>query len=313
MRFTLANTAIFRGVGLHSGRTVTAKVLPAMPGTKIVFERVDTALGTGRIPARYDMVSDTQLCTKLENAHGVSVGTVEHLMAALAGSGVADARVVLDGPEVPIMDGSARAFVEGFQKAGLVATGETPQAIEVLKPVEVMRDGRRAALLPSEGASGLSIRFLIDFADRAIGHQEIEIGMAGTVFAEELAECRTFGHLAEVEQLRQLGLARGGSLENAIVVDRGRVLNPTGLRRQDEFVRHKALDAIGDLALAGAPIHGVYEGERAGHEMTNLLLRALFDDPESWRLHRDAEGAMRLPARGITHRRSADRPSRVAV
>ncbi|MEL7173035.1 MAG: UDP-3-O-acyl-N-acetylglucosamine deacetylase, partial [Pseudomonadota bacterium] len=163
MRFTLANTAVFKGVGLHSGRPVTAKVLPAMPGAGIVFERVDAALGTGRIPARYDLVRDTQLCTKLENEHGVSVGTVEHLMAALAGAGIADARIVLDGPEVPIMDGSAQRFIEGFQKAGLVATGTAPEVIEILKPVEVVRDGRRAALLPSDGAPGLAIRFQIEF------------------------------------------------------------------------------------------------------------------------------------------------------
>ncbi|MEO1274460.1 MAG: UDP-3-O-acyl-N-acetylglucosamine deacetylase [Pseudomonadota bacterium] len=313
MRFTLANTAVFKGVGLHSGRPVTAKVLPAMPGAGIVFERVDAALGTGRIPARYDLVRDTQLCTKLENEHGVSVGTVEHLMAALAGAGIADARIVLDGPEVPIMDGSAQRFIEGFQKAGLVATGTAPEVIEILKPVEVVRDGRRAALLPSDGAPGLAIRFQIEFADPAIGRQEIELGMAGPVFAEELADCRTFGHLAEVEHLRKLGLARGGSLENAVVVDKGRVLNPSGLRRVDEFVRHKALDAVGDLALAGAPIRGVYEGEKAGHEMTNLLLRALFDAPDAWRRARDVKGAMRLPARRAPRRRGDEAARSVAV
>ncbi|MEM7498385.1 MAG: UDP-3-O-acyl-N-acetylglucosamine deacetylase [Pseudomonadota bacterium] len=312
MRFTLANTAVFRGIGLHSGRTVTAKVVPAMPGTGIVFERTDTALGMGRIPARYDLVSDTQLCTRLENEHGVSLGTVEHLMAALAGSGIADVRVMVDGPEIPVMDGSARPFVDGFVNAGVVATGAAPDAIEILKPVEVVREDRRAALLPAEDTPGLGVRFEIDFADPAIGHQDIALDLAGTRFAEELSDCRTFGHLAEVEQLRRLGLARGGSLENAVVVDKGRVLNPHGLRRSDEFVRHKALDAVGDLALAGAPIHGIYEGTRAGHEMTNLLLRALFADPSAWCRRADPEGVMRLP-HTMPRRRAAAGERRLAV
>ncbi|MEM7497109.1 MAG: UDP-3-O-acyl-N-acetylglucosamine deacetylase [Pseudomonadota bacterium] len=312
MRFTLANTAVFRGVGLHSGRPVTAKVLPAMPGSGIVFERTDVALGTGRVPARYDLVDDTRLCTRLTNMHGISVGTVEHLMAALAGSGIADARIILDGPEVPIMDGSARSFIDGFLRAGVVATGTAPKAIKILRPIEVEGDGKRAALLPAEDTAGLTVRFAINFVDRAIGEQSVEMPLAGTTFAEELADCRTFGHLAEVEQLRRLGLALGGSLDNAIVVDRGRVLNPTGLRRRDEFVRHKALDAVGDLALAGAPINGVYVGDRAGHELTNALLRALFADPTAWTYAEDAEGSMRLP-NGPMRRRAAGIERRVAV
>lgn len=177
------------------------------------------------------------------------------------------------------MDGSARAFVESFIKAGIVDSGTPARAIRILEPVEVTKDGKTARLEP---ADCFSISFRIQFDDPAIGEQAETVELTGNAFAEELADCRTFGHLAEVEQLRKLGLARGGGLENAIVVDRGRVLNPGGLRREDEFVRHKILDAVGDLALAGAPIIGRYVGEKAGHEMTNLLLRELYARPEAW-------------------------------
>ncbi|MEM6676587.1 MAG: UDP-3-O-acyl-N-acetylglucosamine deacetylase [Pseudomonadota bacterium] len=297
MRFTLANTAEFTGVGLHSGRPVTARVLPAMPGVGIVFERTDAALGTGRVPARFDLVTDTRLCTRLENAHGVTVGTVEHLMAALAGCGIADARIVLDGPEVPIMDGSSRIFVQGFARAGVVATGPAPKRLRVLRKIEVVDGDKRASLLPAqEGQKGLTIRFSIDFDDPAIGRQSHALALTGSRFAEELADCRTFGHFSEVEQLRKLGLARGGSLENAIVVDKGRVMNPGGLRRRDEFVRHKILDAVGDLALAGMPITGVYEGVKAGHGLTNELLRALFAETDAWELVDEPSAVTALPA-----------------
>jgi UDP-3-O-[3-hydroxymyristoyl] N-acetylglucosamine deacetylase len=278
---------------MHGGQPATLRVEPAEPGDGVRFLRSDAPRGTGWVEARHDAVVDTRLCTKLANRHGVSVGTVEHLMAALSGCGVADATVVLDGPEVPIMDGSARAFVEGFAEAGLVATAPSRRAIRLLRTVGVEKDGKRAALEP---ASAFSLRFAIDFADPAIGRQDVDLAMTGNAFAEELADCRTFGHLAEVEQLRRLGLARGGSLENAIVVDRGRVLNPGGLRRWDEFVRHKALDAVGDLALAGAPILARFVGHKAGHEMTNLLLHALFAQPDAWDWVEAPADAMRLTA-----------------
>jgi UDP-3-O-[3-hydroxymyristoyl] N-acetylglucosamine deacetylase len=195
------------------------------------------------------------------------------------------------------MDGSSRAFVAGFAEVGLVRSGRMRRAIQIVEPVEVEADGRYAALFP---APAFSLRFEIAFDDPAIGRQEIDLAMSGDAFAEELAECRTFGQLAEVEQLRRIGLARGGSLENAIVIDRGRVLNVGGLRRADEFVRHKVLDAVGDLALAGAPIIGRYEGVKAGHEMTNRLLRALFDRPSAWRY-------VPLGAKGMTLGRGPDR------
>ncbi len=279
MRKTLRIAATFSGVGLHGGQPVQITVSPAQVYTGIVFNRTDVAPQTGRIPARYDLVSDTRLCTRLTNEHAVSVGTVEHIMAALAGCGITDAVVHLNGPEVPIMDGSSDLFVQAFLEAGITVISKTCRAIRVNAPVEVERDGKRAALLP---ASQFEMAFSISFADPAIGDQSKTMTLSGDAFVRELAECRTFGNLAEVEQLRQMGLARGGSLDNAIVIDRGRVLNSEGLRHADEFVRHKMLDAIGDLALAGAPIVARYEGERAGHEMTNLLLRALFADRSAW-------------------------------
>ncbi|MEM7211235.1 MAG: UDP-3-O-acyl-N-acetylglucosamine deacetylase [Pseudomonadota bacterium] len=279
MRRTLKSDADFAGVGLHGGLPVRMTVSSAPSGAGIAFLRVDVPIDQQTIPARYDLVTDTLLCTKLTNEHGVSVGTVEHIMAALAGCGINDAMIALDGPEVPIMDGSSAEFVEGLMKVGIVHQHGTLDAIRILRPVVVEDGDKRAALMP---ADQMEMDFRIAFDDAAIGHQEHSVTLMNGAFVSELSDCRTFGHLKEVEQLRSMGLARGGGLHNAIVVDSGRVLNPEGLRRPDEFVRHKMLDAVGDLALAGAPILGRYEGEKAGHGMTNQLLRALFDQPDAW-------------------------------
>lgn len=276
---TLSTSAEFTGTGLHGGRPVKMTVSPAAPGTGVVFVRVDAEPGQQTIPARYDLVTDTQLCTKLSNEYGVSVGTVEHVMAAIAGCGITDARIMLDGPEVPIMDGSSEPFVRGFANAGIVDHDDTVKAIRIIAPIVVEEDGKRAALVPSDR---MEMNYAISFEDEAIGDQQLGMKLANGAFVDELSDCRTFGHLREVEQLRSMGLAKGGGLHNAIVVDNGRVLNPEGLRRPDEFVRHKMLDAVGDLALAGAPIIGRYEGYKAGHGITNRLLRALFANPEAW-------------------------------
>ena len=276
---TVRAGVVFNGVGLHGGQAVTMQVAPAPAGHGILFRRTDLAPGAGDIPARWDLVVDTRLCTRLGNAHGASVGTVEHVMAALAGCGVTDALVTLAGPEVPIMDGSAAPFVTALLRAGIVETGRPCRAIRVREKVAIEQDGKRAELAP---ANRFEMEFAIEFDDPAIGAQRQAMALVNGAFVSELGDCRTFGHLGEVEQLRAMGLARGGSLQNAIVVDRGRVLNPEGLRRPDEFVRHKMLDAVGDLALAGAPIVGRYTAHRGGHEMTNRLLRALFARPDSW-------------------------------
>ncbi|PJA61069.1 MAG: UDP-3-O-[3-hydroxymyristoyl] N-acetylglucosamine deacetylase, partial [Rhodobacterales bacterium CG_4_9_14_3_um_filter_71_31] len=211
---------------------------------------------------------------------GVSVSTVEHVMAALAGCGVDNALIDIDGPEIPIMDGSAQVFVDAIQTAGLSFTDTPRRALRILSPVMVERGDARAELHP---ADAFAMDFSIAFDDAAIGRQRHAMTLGADGFARDLADCRTFTRLAEIEQLRAHGLALGGSLDNAVVVDGARVLNPGGLRRPDEFVRHKMLDAVGDLALAGAPIIGRYVGVKAGHALTNTLLRALFARPDAWR------------------------------
>jgi len=279
MRRTLRTAAEFRGIGLHTGAPVTATIRPAEAGAGLRFRRVDLAGADAWLEARHDAVTDTRLCTRIGDPAGASVGTVEHMMAALAGLGVHDATVEIDGPEAPVMDGSSAVFAARLAQIGFAEQDLPLCAIRIEKPVEVVDGDRVARLLPAER---FEMAFEISFADPAIGDQALELDLSGDSFQRELAECRTFGHLAEVDQLRKLGLGRGGGLDNTIVVDRGRVLNPGGLRRPDEFVRHKMLDAVGDLALAGAPIIGRYEGVRAGHEMTNRLLRALFATPAAF-------------------------------
>lgn len=273
MQATIAKAVAFTGQGVHGGQRAVATISPAEPGAGVVFIRSDITDRDNRIPARFDHVVDTRLCTLLSNESGVTVSTVEHLMAALAGLGVYNAVVEIDGPEVPIMDGSSKPFVAGLLNAGVVFQRAPQKAIRVLRDVAVEKDGKRAALAPCER---FEMRFEIDFADAAIGRQERSMTLVNGAFVEELCGARTFGRMADIEALRKLGLGRGASLDNAIAVDGAKVLNKGGLRYNDEFVRHKMLDAIGDLALAGAPIIGRYEGVRAGHEMTNLLLRELF-------------------------------------
>jgi len=255
-------------------------IRPAPAGAGVWFCRVDVSDRDQMIPARHDAVSDTRLCTVLTNPAGVSVSTVEHVMAALAGCGVDNALIDIDGPEIPIMDGSAQVFVDAIQTAGLAFTDTPRRALRILSPVMVERGDARAELHP---ADAFAMDFSIAFDDAAIGRQRHAMTLGADGFARDLADCRTFTRLAEIEQLRAHGLALGGSLDNAVVVDGARVLNPGGLRRPDEFVRHKMLDAVGDLALAGAPIIGRYVGDKAGHALTNTLLRALFARPDAWR------------------------------
>ena len=273
MQTTLKTEIQLVGTGLHSGRPARLVLHPAPAGHGIVFRRSDVADADPLIPARYDLVSDTMLNTRLTNAAGTGVATVEHLMAALAGCGVHNAQVEIDGPEVPIMDGSARRFVRAILTAGLEAQDAPLWAWRVTRPVVWEADGKHASLTPHDG---MSIDFGIAFDDPAIGCQALAFDMANGRFLRELADCRTFCRRAEVEAMQAHGLALGGSLDNAVVVDSGRVLNPGGFRRADECVRHKMLDALGDMALAGAPILGAYRGRRAGHGATNRLLRKLF-------------------------------------
>jgi UDP-3-O-[3-hydroxymyristoyl] N-acetylglucosamine deacetylase len=276
---TIRSSAVLRGVGLHSGTPVELHIRPAPAGHGVVFLRSDVTGADRRVPARWDAVSPSRLCTLVENADGVSVSTIEHLMAALAGCGLHNALIEIDGPEVPILDGSAEPFVAAIIAQGLRRVAAPLHAIRVLRPVEV-REGDAVARL--EPAAALQIDFSIDFDDAAIGRQEKRLHMANGAFVHELMDSRTFCRKADVEIMRANGLALGGSLENAVVVDGARVLSPGGLRHDDEAVRHKMLDAMGDLALAGAPILGRYTGIRAGHALTNRLLRAMMADPSAW-------------------------------
>ena len=296
MQTTLKREATLVGMGLHSGRPVRMVIRPATSGG-IRFRRIDVSDRDNVVPARWDLVTDTRLCTLLTNAAGVSVGTVEHVMAALAGTGVTHAIIDIDGPEVPIMDGSALRFVQAILRTGLKAVPGPLRAIRVLKPVADVQGDVMAELVPAET---LSIDFAIDFPDAAIGRQARRLEMENGAFVHELADCRTFCRRVEVETMQANGLALGGSLDNAVVVEGDRVLNPGGLRRSDEFVRHKMLDALGDLALAGAPILGAYRGVRAGHGATNRLLRRLFATQGAWEeVTLDAEAARHLPGAGV--------------
>ena len=277
---TLAGPAIFAGVGLHTGQHVRVAILPAAPGTGIVFIRTDLP-GQPHVPARAAHVVAARLNTRIGLDGQAMVATIEHLMAALAALGVDNALVELDGPEVPIMDGSAEPFVQMIDHAGRRRQEASRMVLEVLAPVEVTQGDKRAALTP---APRLELAFEIAFESPAIGRQSVDLTLDEASFRAELADCRTFGFLHEVEALRRAGLARGGSLDNAVVVDGDRVLNPEGLRRPDEFVRHKALDALGDLYLLGAPLAARFEGRYAGHALNNALARELLARPAAWRM-----------------------------
>jgi UDP-3-O-[3-hydroxymyristoyl] N-acetylglucosamine deacetylase len=278
-----------RGIGLHSGRRVAMSLLPAAPGTGIVFRRTDLGV---EIRAIWTNAVESARCTTLSDGGGTSVGTVEHLMAALAGAEIDNAVVELDGPEVPIMDGSAVPFVFLIECAGVVEQDTPRRAIEVLKLVSVVADGGMAALSPDHR---FSMSFEIDFESSLIRRQDMSVVVDPGTFKSELSRARTFGLLDEVARLRKAGLARGGSLDNVIVVSGDQVLNSGGLRYKDEFVRHKMLDAVGDLYLAGAPIIGHFRGVRSGHAHTRRLLAALFADPEAWSYTTPAPAFRPLP------------------
>ena len=281
---TIANAICCTGTGLHSGRKVNVGLHPAPSGTGIVFRRTDLAapLTSRDIPARFDSVVDTRLCTVLAAPGNpdIAIGTVEHLMAALAASAVSNIVVEVDSPELPVLDGSAEPWLFLLDCAGIVSQDAPRFEIEVLRPVRV-EEGEAFAELRPGSAGCLELSLAIDFDAPAIGRQSLALALRGDAF-REIARARTFAQAHEIAGLRAAGLARGGTLDNAVVVDGAAVLNPTGLRMKDEFVRHKLLDAVGDLALAGA-LRGRFIGYRSGHALNNRLLHALFADPANWR------------------------------
>lgn len=278
---TLKNSIYCSGTGLHGGAKVAMSLHPAAPDTGIVFRRSDIEGEKAVIQGRYDHVSDTRLCTTLSNEAGISVSTVEHLMAALAGCGLDNVIVEINGPEIPIMDGSSEPFVFLIDCAGVVAQAAPRRVIRVLKPVSV-EDG--ASTVQVEPWLGSSINIELDFDTAVIGRQSMFVDMLADSFREKLSRARTFGFLHEVEALQAAGLARGGSMENAVVISGDTVLNEGGLRFDDECARHKALDCVGDLYLAGAAIIGHFHGVRPGHAINNKLLRKLLADETAWEL-----------------------------
>ena len=279
MQTTIKKTIKLSGTGLHSGVSSNLVISPASAEYGIWFRRTDITDRDNLIPARYDAVSNTQLCTRISNSDDVEVSTIEHLMAALAGTGIHNAIIDVDGPEIPIMDGSSAPFVSAILKAVIQKLNSPIRVIRILQPVKVVVDDCEVSLSPSET---LKMDFEIDFEDEAIGHQEKKLNMANGSFVRELSNCRTFVRRSDVDHLQSMGLALGGSLDNAIVVDKDVVLNPEGYRRSDECVGHKMLDALGDLYLAGSPIIGYFYGNKSGHHLNNQLLRKLFSDKSNY-------------------------------
>lgn len=277
MQTTLSTDVIFKGIGLHSGQPVEMVVRPAHANSGISFHRIDLQ-SAPVLPARFDMVSDTRLCTKLGSGRN-SVGTIEHIMAALAGCGIHNAYITLNGPEVPIMDGSSAEFVAGILDAGIFELDAKIKVLKILKPMRFEDEGGYAELWP---CANPKISFEIEFDVPIIGRQSKNLSMANGSFIRELCNSRTFCKKVDVDYMQANGLGLGGSLENAVVVDDEKVLNPTGFRHSDECVRHKMLDALGDLYLAGGPILGHYVGHKAGHRITNKLLRVLLANQEAF-------------------------------
>jgi len=306
LQHTLEKSVSFYGVGLHSGTPVRLALHPAPAGYGIWLKRTDVSGAKAMIPASWDAVERGPLNTKLVNEAGVSVGTVEHVMAALAGAGLNNVLIEVDAPEMPILDGSAAPFLRGIVAAGLRAQAAPVRAIEILRPVRVKVGDAQAALLPEAAPKDgtgkhLVMEFHIDFPDPAIGRQSRVLDMCNGTFSRELSDARTFCRASDIEAMHENGLALGGSLDNAVVVDGEKVLTPGGLRHTDEPVRHKMLDALGDLFLAGAPILGRYVGHRAGHAVTNTLLRQLFATPDAYRIvDCDPVTAAALPGAGLT-------------
>lgn len=276
---TLRSEATLSGIGLHTNVQVNMKLRPAESGHGVVFVRTDMPAGENKIHARWDNVITTNLCTQIANECGAKVGTIEHLMSALRGLGIDNARIEIDGPEVPAMDGSAMLFVSMIEQAGIVAQDEPRRLIRILRKVNV-RDGEKSVTLKPEEAC--TFEGEIDFDHAIIGRQRLTTQLINGNFKHDIACARTFGFERDALWLRSQGLGLGASLDNVIVLNEHSILNNNGLRFHDEFIRHKLLDAIGDLYLAGGQILGRYSGERAGHEINNAALHELFSDPGNW-------------------------------
>ena len=278
---TLKEVVSTLGIGLHSGKKVAMTIRPAPANTGIVFRRTDLE-GCPEIALHPELVGETTLCTALIQEH-VKVATIEHLLSAMAGLGVDNAYVDLDAPEIPIMDGSSSPFLYLLLSVGLEEQNAAKRFIRIKDKIEYRRGDSWASLVPYHG---FKASFEINFNHPAVNAtgQEVEVDFTNQAYSSEIARARTFGFMRDIEMLRSMNLGLGGSLENAIVLDEFRVLNPEGLRYSDEFVRHKILDAVGDLYTLGHGIIGAYHGHKAGHAINNLLVRELLQQREAWEM-----------------------------
>jgi UDP-3-O-[3-hydroxymyristoyl] N-acetylglucosamine deacetylase len=276
---TLREPISFVGIGLHSGSKVSMTLRPAAENSGVVFVRKDAPLGQGEVPAIWYNVFETHMSTAITNEYGYSVNTIEHLMAAFRGCGIDNVEIELDGPEVPILDGSALPYCTIIETAGRQIQNAPRRAIWIRKPIAVHK-GEKYAILVPDNSSRITVE--IDFPGTMIGQQKRSIDLVNGSFSRELAAARTFGFKNDVESMLESGLALGGSLRNAILVDGERVVNPEGLRFTDEFVRHKMLDCLGDLSLVGMPIFGHYLAHKPGHDLNNSLIRKLYSERDSW-------------------------------
>jgi len=276
---TLVKSISYVGIGLHTGKKVKMIVKPAEENTGIVFIRTDIKDKNNIVFAHWSRVVNTTLSTVIGNNDEITVGTIEHLMAALSGCGVDNALIEIDGPEVPIMDGSAAPFVSVIEQIGTIDQTVSRNAILINRPVEVREGDKYSILMPSYTPR---ITVEIDFEQQVIGSQTFSVALVNEAFRKNIARARTFGFSSELQQLRHQGLAKGGSLKNAVLVDGERIVNDEGLRFENEFVRHKILDAMGDLALLGVPVIGHLYGYKIGHKLNNLLIKQLLSIPDAW-------------------------------
>lgn len=276
---TIAASVTLSGIGVHNGLGASLTLHPGEPDSGIVFLLSDHRGRDVEIRAVHDNVCCTELCTRIGDLDGVAIATVEHLMAAVHALGLDNLIIEVDGQEIPIMDGSAADFVDAIDSVGILAQGAPRKFIKVVKPVRVEQGSAWGELTPSDRSS---FSIAIDFADSTIGYQDVTFNLTPDTFRKDISRARTFGFMRDVEALWSAGFALGASLENTVVVGENRIVNPEGLRFENEFVRHKALDAVGDLALAGAPILGAYRSLRGGHRLNVSMVKALMADTSAW-------------------------------
>ena len=280
---TISKQKSFNGIGLHSGNLINVTLKPAKENTGIIFIRtdIDKKIKERSIKALYSNVSDTSLCTTIENEYGIKVSTIEHLMAAFNGTGIDNIIIELNGPEVPIMDGSSLPLIEIIENCGIESLKVKRKILKILKKIEVRVDNKYCSFVPSKEQK-FSVD--IDFENKAVGKQSASTSLANYNFKNFASNARTFGFMKDVEYMRSLGLGLGGSIDNCIIVDNNEIINPEGLRHENEFSRHKLLDAVGDIYTSGYRIQGSYKGLRCGHYINNLLLHELFKSNENYEI-----------------------------